>query len=146
MQKIAILDIKYNSPDYWELVRIREIILRLPLFMRFTIESLQSESNEFIFGIKFGTKWIGSCQYQLFPEKKTAKMRQVAILDSFQGKGYGKILISESEKSINKLGINKIICHARVSAIPFYESLHYQCISEVFEEVSIPHKRMVKEI
>ncbi len=146
MQKIAILDIKYNSADYWKLLRIREIVLRLPLFMRFSTESLQSESNEFIFGIKVDSKWIGSCQYQLFPEKKTAKMRQVAILDSFQGKGYGKILISESEKSIKKLGINKITCHARVSAIPFYESLHYQCISEVFEEVSIPHKRMEKEI
>jgi ribosomal protein S18 acetylase RimI-like enzyme len=146
MQKIAILDIKYNSPDYWELVRIREFVLRLPLFMRFSIESLQSETNEKIFGIKVGSKWIGSCQYQLFPELNIAKMRQVAILDSFQGKGFGNILISESEKSIKKLGIDKITCHARVTAIPFYESLHYQCTSEVFEEVGIPHKKMEKEI
>ncbi len=144
MQKIEILEIKHNSAEYWKLVRIREIVLRLPLFMRFSIESLHSETNEKIFGIKVDSKWVGSCQYQLFPEIKTAKMRQVAILKSFQGKGFGKILISESEKSIIKHGMNKITCHARETAIPFYETLHYHCISELFEEVGIPHKKMEK--
>ena len=144
MQKIEILEIKHNSTEYWKLVRIREIVLRLPLFMRFSIESLHSETNEKIFGINVDSKWVGSCQYQLFPEIKTAKMRQVAILKSFQGKGLGKILISESEKSIIKLGMNKVTCHARETAIPFYETLHYNCISELFEEVGIPHKKMEK--
>lgn len=146
MQKIEILEIKHHSTEYWKLVRIREIVLRLPLFMRFSIESLQSETNEKIFGIKVNSKWIGSCQYQLFPDIKTAKMRQVAILKSYQGKGLGKILISESEKFIKKLGIKKVTCHARETAIPFYESLHYHCISALFEEVGIPHKKMEKEL
>jgi N-acetylglutamate synthase-like GNAT family acetyltransferase len=112
--------------------------------MRFSIESLHSETDEKIFGIKVDSKWVGSCQYQLFPEIKTAKMRQVAILKSFQEKGLGKILILESEKSIIKLGMNKITCHARETAIPFYETLDYQCVSALFEEVGIPHKKMEK--
>ena len=144
MQKIEILEIKHNSTEYWKLVRIREIVLRLPLFMRFSIESLHSETDEKIFGIKVDSKWVGSCQYQLFPEIKTAKMRQVAILKSFKGNGLGKILISESEKFIKKLGIKKVTCHARDTAIPFYESLDYQCVSALFEEVGIPHKKMEK--
>jgi predicted GNAT family N-acyltransferase len=146
MQKIEILEIKYNSTEYWHLVRIREILLRLPLFIRFSTESLQSETNEKIFGIKVDSKWIGSCQYQLFPEIKTAKMRQVAILNKYQGKGFGKELILTSEQFCKKNGIHKIQCHARVSAIPFYESIGYQCISEEFEEVGIPHKKMVKNL
>ncbi len=146
MQKIEIIEIKHNHYDYWKLVRIREIVLRLPLFMRFTRESLLTEANEKMFGLQVDNKWIGSCQYQLFPEIKTAKMRQVAILKPFQRLGLGKILIAESEKNIKKMGMNKVNCHARESAIPFYESLGYQCVSELFEEVGIPHKKMEKEL
>jgi hypothetical protein len=73
-------------------------------------------------------------------------MRQVAILDAYKRKGYGKELVLATMEILKQKGIQKIYCHARASAVPFYENLGFQTISEQFLEVNIPHVKMQKFI
>jgi predicted GNAT family N-acyltransferase len=141
---MVVKQILYNSNDYWKIVQIREIVLRLPLGLRFSLAEIQNESEELIFGIQVNSQWIGSCQYQIFNNE--AKMRQVAILGAYKRKGYGKEIVIQSMEILKQKGIQKIYCHARASAVPFYENLGFQTISEQFLEVNIPHFKMQKFI
>ena len=141
---MVVKQILYNSNDYWKIVQIREIVLRLPLGLRFSLAEIQNESEELIFGIQVNSQWIGSCQYQIFNNE--AKMRQVAILGAYKRKGYGKEIVIQSMEILKQKGIQKIYCHARASAVPFYENLGFQTISEQFLEVNIPHVKMQKFI
>ncbi len=139
---MVVKQILYNSNDYWKIVQIREIVLRIPLGLRFSLVEIQKESEELIFGIQVNNQWIGSCQYQIFNNE--AKMRQVAILDAYKRKGYGKKMVIQSMEILKQKGIQKIYCHARTSAVPFYENLGFQTVSEAFLEVHIPHFKMQK--
>jgi predicted GNAT family N-acyltransferase len=141
---MVVKQILYNSNEYWKIVQIREIVLRLPLGLRFTLPEIQKESEELIFGIQVNNQWIGSCQYQILNNE--AKMRQVAILDAYKRNGYGKELVIQSMEILKQKGIKKIYCHARVSAVPFYENLGFQTVSDPFIEVNIPHFKMQKLI
>jgi predicted GNAT family N-acyltransferase len=47
---------------------------------------------------------------------------------------------------LKQKGIQKIYCHARASAVPFYENLGFQTVSDQFLEVNIPHFKMQKFI
>jgi predicted GNAT family N-acyltransferase len=139
---MVVKQILYNSNEYWKIVQIREIVLRIPLGLRFSLSEIQNESEELIFGIQVNNQWIGSCQYQIFNNE--AKMRQVAILDAYKRKGYGKKMVIQSMEILKQKSIQKIYCHARASAVPFYENLGFQTISDEFMEVNIPHFKMQK--
>lgn len=129
---------------YWRLLRMREIVLRLPLGMRYTAVDIQKERNEWIYACEDQGEILSSCQFIL--EDAKAKMRQVATAKHHQSKGLGKRLYTYCEAELKQQGIREIYCHARKSAIPFYEKLNFKIISEEFEEVGIPHVKMKKEI
>lgn len=141
---MVIKQILYNSNDYWKIVQIREIVLRIPLGLRFSLAEIQAESQELIFGSQENDQWIGSCQYQILNNE--AKMRQVAILNKYKRKGYGKQLVLASMEILKQKDIQKVYCHARATAVPFYENLGFQTVSEAFLEVHIPHFKMQKFI
>jgi predicted GNAT family N-acyltransferase len=52
------------------------------------------------------------------------------------------VLLSDA-KAI-EMGKEKMILHARDSALDFYLSLGYSIVGDQFEEVGIPHHRMEK--
>ena len=65
------------------------------------------------------------------------KMRQVCVLNEYQGKNIGKELINFSEKWGKDNGFSSIECNARESAIPFYKSNGYNKIGEQFFSLEI---------
>ena len=136
--------IKFYSPAYWSWVRVREIVLRLPLGMRFTLEELKKEANEVLIGIYDGETIIGGAQ--LIVESNQAKMRQVAVLDRYRQLGIGSLLLDFLETLCKSRGIKYIYCHARETAVPFYTNNQYQTIGSLFFEVGIPHYKMSKNL
>jgi hypothetical protein len=144
MTKILLKQIPYDTKEYWHWVRLREIVLRLPLGLRFSMKDLLQDAHELIFCGFNENHMIGGLQYVLDGSK--AKMRQVAIIFSGQSKGYGKQIVLLSEQILANQGVNEIYCHARVSAVPFYTSIGYQVTSEAFSEVGIPHVKMSKKL
>ena len=123
---------------------MRELVLRVPLGMRYNKSEIAKEKNEWIFACEVVGKIVASCQFIL--EDGKAKMRQVATAKSFQGKGMGRDLYLFCERELKSEGISEIYCHARKSAIPFYEKMDFIIVSDEFIEVSIPHVKMKKDL
>lgn len=123
---------------YLRSLLLRYKILRIPLGLEFNeTDFLQDEKDTHISIFKedmlLGTLTISEKEGDL------VKMRQVAVTESEQRKGIGKVLVQYAEEFCRKRNYSKIFCHARDSALPFYLSLGYQIKGEKFEEVGIDH-------
>jgi len=68
------------------------------------------------------------------------KMRQVAVDPSMQGHGIGRQLVKFCEAYAGRNNLGRLYCHARDTAIPFYERCGWISEGPVFTEVDIPHR------
>ena len=71
-------------------------------------------------------------------------LQRMAVLNQFQGNGYGKILIEHALSFAKEQGFNEIILHAQLPAIGFYQKLGFETLGEEFEEAGIKHFNMKK--
>ena len=75
------------------------------------------------------------------------QLRGMATSDSYQGKGYGKLLLSEAESKLKSRGVDLLWCNARTVAIDFYKKLGYQTVGNIFEVAEVgPHYLMFKKL
>ena len=83
----------------------------------------------------------------LFPESKQFQIRGMAVLEEFQGKGFGAELVKEAENHCINLNADLIWFNARENAVLFYEKLDYKIIGDSFliPDVGI-HFAMYKKI
>ena len=83
----------------------------------------------------------------LFPELNQFQIRGMAVLEEFQGKGFGAELVKEAENHCISLNTDLIWFNARENAVPFYKKLNYIIIGDSFliPDVGI-HFAMYKKI
>lgn len=137
--------VNYGSPLYDELVALRYAVLRKPLGLFFTDEQLATEKDNYHFGAYDGDTLVGTLQ--LVPEAHgRMKMKQVAVDPARQGEGIGAIMLEAAEAFARDKGFIIMYCHARDTAVHFYEKSGYLKIGEMFEEVTIPHWEMEKHL
>ena len=67
-----------------------------------------------------------------FNDGNQYQIRGMAVLDDFQKKGLGELLVLCSEEYVSKQKGNLIWFNARESAVGFYEKLNYQKMGEPF--------------
>ncbi|MCD6556228.1 MAG: GNAT family N-acetyltransferase [Bacteroidales bacterium] len=137
--------IKYRSEDYFKSVELRDKILRKPLGMVFTDEFLKQDEKEFMIGL-FEQNQIKAVLHLKPLSDTVLKMRQVAVDENMQGKGYGSKLVLFSEEFARKKHYKKIVMHARETAVSFYKKLDYSMIGEPFFEIGISHFKMEKKL
>lgn len=70
----------------------------------------------------------------------------MAVQNNLQGKGIGASIMSFAENLARDKGYQKIVMHARDTAIGFYEKLGYKVKGDGFIEVNVPHHVMEKEL
>ena len=143
---MTVIPIDFGTPEYDEAVSIRYDVLRKPLGMQFNIEQLSKEWSDIHLACYADNAEMIGCLILTETEVKTLKMRQVAVKESWQGKGVGKQLVIASEAFAKLNNFEKIILHARETAIPFYINLNYEIVGDTFLEVGIEHKKMVKNL
>ncbi len=81
-----------------------------------------------------------------FPVKHQRQLRGMAVLDDFQGKGFGRMLITEAEKIGRHRKVGLYWFNARIKAVPFYEKLGYGITGDAFDIPGIgDHYVMYKE-
>ena len=68
----------------------------------------------------------------LFAKVNQYQIRGMAVLDSYQQLGYGKLLIKAAEKSISCFNNPLIWMNAREVAVPFYTKLQYEIVGAPF--------------
>ena len=146
LMTISIHQIEFATPEYDEAVRLRYDVLRRPLGLDFSAEQLAGEyAQVHLAAYNLHGQLIG--YLNLTPiDEQTMQMRQVAVVEKLQGHGVGTQLVQHSEWLAKQLGIKRFILHARAPAVPFYERLDYIVFGEPYEEVTIPHRNMEKNL
>ena len=74
------------------------------------------------------------------------KVERICVLKEARGTGAGKAIMGKIEDHAKEQGIEKLKLNAQVQAIPFYDRLGYEVVSEEFLDAGIPHRTMVKTI
>ena len=127
------------------MVDLRYNILRKPLGLIFTDDELEKEKEDILIGC-FDDDKLEACCMLTETSPKTLRLRQMAVISGLQGKGMGRALLQFAENLAYDRGYKKITMHARKTAVGFYEKLGYHIAGKEFEEVTIPHFVMEKQL
>jgi len=141
-----LYQIDFGTPEYDETLRLRFQVLREPLGLDFSIESLEEEFVDFHLALFDDPGRLTACLVLSPQNKLQIKMRQLAVLPERQKTGAGTALVKFSEDWSRKAGYSEMIMHARETAVRFYEKLGYKKSGKRFEEVTIPHWFMKKDL
>lgn len=74
------------------------------------------------------------------------KLRQMAVDPALHRSGVGAALVRRLEADARSRGVRQVVMNARLTAVPFYAALGYAEEGPLFEEVGVPHRRMVKAL
>lgn len=140
---LKILD--HGTPEYQQMIKLRDDILRKPLGLSFDKEELDNEKDNLLMAAYEDDVMLGCCML-VEENPQTVRLRQMAVLNDLQGKGIGKALINFAENLARDRGYQKISMHARQNAIGFYEKMGYKKVGEEFKELTIPHYIMEKKL
>ncbi len=142
---MALKIIDYGTREYQQMVQIRMDILRKPLGLSFTPEELEKEKEEVLIGAFEDDRILGCCML-IKQADNTVRLRQMAVMNTVQGKGIGRALMNFAENLARDMGYRKLLMHARKTASGFYEKQGYRVAGEEFTEVTIPHYVMEKDL
>lgn len=140
---MALKIIDYGSPEYMQMVKLRDIILRKPLGLGFTKEDLEKEKDNMFIGAFEEDRMLGCCML-VEEQPDIVRLRQMAVLNDLQGKGIGRALMNFAENLARDRGYKIVRMHARNNAVGFYEKVGYKVKGSQFIEVTIPHFVMEK--
>ena len=134
--------IKWGSVKYIQSLALRHEVLRKPLGMIFDPAIFPEEKGDIHLVANHGD-WLVGCMI-LTEAGNDLKMRQVAVANKYRRNKVGARMVALAEAKAIEMGKQKMVLHARDSALDFYLSLGYYIVGDQFEEVGIPHHRMEK--
>ena len=142
---MALKIIDHGSPEYQQMVQLRDDILRKPLGLHFTEEELETEKDNLLMAAYEDDHLLGCCML-VEEDPQTVRLRQMAVINDLQGKGVGSALMNFAENLARDRGYRRITMHARKNALGFYEKMGYKQVGKEFEEITIPHYVMEKQL
>jgi predicted GNAT family N-acyltransferase len=142
---MALKIIDYGTEEYKQVLKLREEILRRPLGLHFSEEELEKEKTNMHMAAYEDDQMLGCCML-VQEDPETVRLRQMAVVNDVQGKGIGRALMQFAENLARDRGYKRITMHARKNAIGFYEKMGYKRIGNEFQEITIPHYVMEKEL
>lgn len=142
---MALKIIDYGSPEYQQMIKLRDDILRRPLGLSFSSTELEKEKDNMLIGAFDDEQMLGCCML-VEENPQTVRLRQMAVINDLQGKGIGRALMNFAENLARDRGYKILSMHARKNAIGFYEKMGYKVASDEFTEITIPHYVMEKEL
>ncbi|MFZ9662639.1 MAG: GNAT family N-acetyltransferase [Bacteroidetes bacterium] len=134
--------VDWGSVKYVQSLALRHEVLRKPLGLVFDASIFPEERGDIHLVANHGD-WLVGCMI-LTETGKDLKMRQVAVANKYRRCKVGARMVAMAEAKAIDLGKQKMILHARDTAMEFYLSLGYSIVGDSFEEVGIPHHRMEK--
>ena len=142
---MALKIIDHGTAEYYQMIKLRDDILRKPLGLSFAADELDKERNNLHIAAYEDDQMLGCCML-VEEEPLTVRLRQMAVMNDLQGKGIGRALMQFAENLARDRGYKKITMHARKNALGFYEKMGYRKIGKEFHEITIPHYVMEKEL
>lgn len=77
--------------------------------------------------------------------RRAAKLERIAVIEEYRGRGYGKSVVTFLMQEARDAGHRLFVLHAQIDRTSFYRSLGFEPVGKPFEEVNIPHIRMVRD-
>jgi predicted GNAT family N-acyltransferase len=74
------------------------------------------------------------------------KIGRVAVLAAYRRTGAGRAIMEGLHARARAAGLDRVWCHAQISATPFYERLGYLAVGERFDEAGIEHVKMQRTL
>lgn len=142
---MALKILEHGSAEYYQMVNLRDAVLRRPLGLSFNPEELEGEKENIMIGAFEDDDILGCCML-VAENKEVIRLRQMAVLNDLQGKGIGRAIMNFAENIARDRGYKILSMHARKNAQGFYEKMGYKVASDEFMEVTIPHYVMEKEL
>ena len=144
---LKMIDVDFGSTRYDELVELRYKVLLEPLGLKFLDSFRNKEVNYLHIGCidNLDDELVGGLI--LAPvNDEDVRLMQVAVSPLSQGKGVGRALVEYAEKRAKEVGFGKVIMHAMLSVVAFYEKMGYVQEGNLFEEQGITFAKMVKKL
>ncbi|WP_019153199.1 GNAT family N-acetyltransferase [Robertmurraya massiliosenegalensis] len=133
-----------NNEELEEVYKVRKVVFvdeqNVPLEEE--IDDLEEESAHFL--LQDDRESIGAGRFRVV--EGYGKVERICVLKHKRKSGAGRAIMEGIEAYAKKEGIEKLKLNAQTHAIPFYEGLGYDVVSEEFLDAGIPHKSMVKYI
>lgn len=142
---MALKIIDHGSPEYRQMVKLREDVLRRPLGLTFAPDELEHEKENMLIAAFEEERILGCCML-VEQRPDVVRLRQMAVLNDLQGKGIGRALMNFAENIARDRGYKIISMHARKNVVGFYERMDYKVIGEEFTEITIAHYLMEKKL
>ncbi|HVK96437.1 MAG TPA: GNAT family N-acetyltransferase [Flavisolibacter sp.] len=142
---MALKIIDHGTEEYQQMLLLRDAILRQPLGLSFAPEEIEKEKDNLHIAAYEDDHMLGCCML-VEENPQTVRLRQMAVVNDVQGKGIGRALMQFAENLARDRGYKKITMHARKNAVGFYEKMGYRIKGDEFEEITVPHYIMEKDL
>lgn len=142
---MGLKQIDHGSANYNKMLQLRYKVLRQPLGLDFSEEELSNEKNDILIAALDDDRLIGCCVL-CKTDEGSLRLRQMAVDQQMQRNGIGASIIHFAENLARDKGYNKIIMHARKTAVGFYEKFGFQKKGEEFYELNLPHILLEKRL
>ena len=142
-----MIDVDFGSSRYDELVELRYKVLLEPLGLKFLDMYREKEMNYLHIGCveSLDDNLVGGLM--LVPvNDEEIRLMQVAVDSKYQREGVGREMVKYAEKRAREAGYSRIVMHAMLSVVHFYEKLGYRQEGDIFEENGITFARIVKDL
>ena len=142
-----IREIEFGSEEYVLAKNFRDTMLRIPLGLSGLSDvDLAGEDKQIHIAAFDGCVIVGTIVFKPLSDG-LVKLRQMAVADSWQGKGLGRQLVEFCEDMLRSRGFKRIEMTARVPAQGFYERLGYSVEGDAFGGlIPLPTIIMVKDL
>lgn len=142
---MPIKQIDYGTKEYEQMIELRNEILRKPLGLVFDKGELERETEDILIAAFEEEKMLGCCLLTK-TDNQCVRLRQMAVQNNLQGKGIGAAMMNYAENVARDAGYHKVMMHARKNTMDFYKKLGYKVVGSEFEEITIPHYIMEKNL
>ena len=144
---IRFIDVEFGSSRYQELLDLRYKILLQPLGLKFLDAYREEEANFLHIGCvdNVSDKLIGGLIMVPVSDDEI-RIMQVAVDVVRQGEGIGRKLIEYAESVAKEIGYERMVMHAMLSVVGFYEKLGFKQEGDLFEEKGVRLIRMIKDL
>ena len=127
------------------MLAFRDLHLRRPLGLVQTPADSAGEDSQIHVAFVRDDAVLGTVLLKL-SAAPVARLRQMVVSPELQGQGVGRQLVRHVEEIAREHGCRRMELHARMVAQPFYERLGYAAFGPEFEEVTIPHVAMGRDL
>src|SRR5882724_6201283 len=142
---VTIKRIEAGTAEYAQMLDLRDQVLRIPLGLSVKNDDLSKDLQDVLLVAFQGSEVVG-CAILHSMDKEVVRLRAMAVTPVVQRKGIGRMLVEEAERVACEQGYTRIILHARIVAVGFYEKMGYLCQGDPFTEVGIPHVLMQRQV